>query len=149
MFFLSEQSRFHLAALTDIIVAVEKSLASMPGSRHSSCACELDEHADYFKDDPSDRVCLRFGRIRNHPGECLHVEVSDETGEISYAVWICDKLLPDLIRIAVASRAPRLIRLAATDADEVDVELIRNTAIAAIKASRELFQPAHPRPVLW
>ncbi|QDV87362.1 hypothetical protein [Planctomycetes bacterium TBK1r] len=143
------ESQNHLAAITDAVVVVEKSLAAMPGSRHSSCVYELGEHAAYFRDDPSDRVCLRFGRIRNHAGECLHVEVSDEHGEPFYTVWIGDEALPAGIRVALAGRAPTLIRLATNDGDDVNAELLKKTARAVMQASKDVSGSAHKRHFLW
>ena len=80
----SVQSGDCLESLTDTIVAAEKKLASMPGSRHSSCVCGLDEHAAYFQDDATDRVCLRFGQIKNHPGECLQDDAIFSDSQYSF-----------------------------------------------------------------
>ena len=132
---LTIQSRRHLAALTDAIVVAEKTLASMPASRHSSCVFELDEHAYYFRDDPSDPVCLRFGQISRHPGECVYIELSDELNEVYYTSWIGDEIIPVPIRVAVASQIPRLLRLAATDAGEDDSGRVGEIAIAIERAT--------------
>ncbi|QEG00190.1 hypothetical protein Mal15_42590 [Stieleria maiorica] len=127
--------------MNDAVGVAEEFLATLPGSRHSSCVCDVDERAAYFRDDPSDRVCLRFGRINNHSGGCLHVEVSDEHGETFYTVWICDEIVPIAIRFAIARQIPAMLRFVAHHAQAVAAVRAETLAKLVERAAATMPEP--------
>ena len=90
----------------NMIASAEEALAWLPGSRLSSCALDVTQRCRCFRDDPSDRIRLRYGTMNNLRGECLHLEVSDENDEVFYRVNLRDEAIPVTVREAVVRQLP-------------------------------------------
>ena len=83
--------------------------------------------------------------MRSHPGECLHIDVSDEFGESFYTVWVCNEIIPAVIRVAVAGRALTLLELASVGSREADAGKVLQITTAIAQASEPLCEFGHPR----